>query len=168
MNVEWREIPCGSYEVSNDAKIRRYMIDDAGKKVYYKPLTPQRSNLGDLSVNIIDHNHKVKKLQLARLVAEAFDLPNPNGYKYIGYIDGDKGNCTLPNLQWVQKKDLRVTTRKAMPVQCIETGEIFRSKYALAQKLGVSITRVRQCMSEGRSLKGYTFVMYENKEMEDK
>ena len=74
MNIEWREISYGSYEVSNDAKVRRYMIDDAGKKVYYKLLTPQKSSLGDLSVNIIDHNHRVKKLQLARLVAEAFDL----------------------------------------------------------------------------------------------
>lgn len=168
MNIEWREISYGSYEVSNDAKVRRYMIDDAGKKVYYKLLTPQKSSLGDLSVNIIDHNHRVKKLQLARLVAEAFELPNPNRYRYIGYINGDRGDCGLDNLQWVQKKDLRVTTRKAMPVQCVETGDVFRSKYALAQKLGVSITRVRQCMTEGRSLKGYTFVMYENKEMEDK
>ena len=98
MGIEWREIPYGSYEVSNDAKVRRYMIDEAGMKVYYKPLTPQKSNLGDLSVNIIDHNHRVKKLQLARLVAEAFELPNPNGYRYIGYINGDKGYCCLDNL----------------------------------------------------------------------
>lgn len=166
MEVEWREIPYGSYEVSNDAKIRRFMVNDAGKKVYYKPLTPQKSNLGDLSVNIIDYKHKVKKMQLARLVAEAFDLPNPNGFKYIGYIDGDKGNCNFDNLKWVQSKDLKVTTRKAIPVQCVETGEVFRSKYVLAQKLGVSITRVRQCMTEGRSLKGYTFVMYKDEEME--
>lgn len=166
MEIEWREIPYGSYEVSNDAKIRRFMVNDAGKKIYYKPLTPQKSNLGDLSVNIIDYNHKVKKLQLARLVAEVFDLPNPNGFKYIGYIDGDKGNCSFDNLKWVQSKDLKVITRKAIPVQCVETGEVFRSKYVLAQKLGVSITRVRQCMTEGRSLKGYTFVMYKDEEME--
>lgn len=34
-----------------------------------------------------------------RLLAELF-IPNPNGYDVVDHIDGDKGNCSLSNLEW--------------------------------------------------------------------
>ncbi len=39
-----------------------------------------------------------------RLVAEAF-CPNPNKYKIVQHIDGDKGNNRADNLRWISKKE---------------------------------------------------------------
>lgn len=40
-----------------------------------------------------------KRHRVHRLVAEYF-IPNPNGYKYVNHIDGDKGNNRTSNLEW--------------------------------------------------------------------
>ena len=40
-----------------------------------------------------------KTFTLHRVLAEAF-VPNPNAYKVINHKDGNKGNCTISNLEW--------------------------------------------------------------------
>lgn len=39
-----------------------------------------------------------------RLLAELF-VPNPNGYEVVDHIDGDKGNCSLSNLEWCSSSE---------------------------------------------------------------
>ena len=34
-----------------------------------------------------------------RILAEAF-VPNPNGYNVVNHKDGNKGNCSITNLEW--------------------------------------------------------------------
>ena len=50
---------------------------------------------------IIDlYKHNIRKTYFVhRLVAEAF-IPNPNNYKLINHIDGDKNNNNIKNLEW--------------------------------------------------------------------
>jgi len=45
-----------------------------------------------------------KTILAHRLIAEAF-LPNPEGLSDIGFIDGDKTNLQVSNLQWVTRSD---------------------------------------------------------------
>ena len=40
-----------------------------------------------------------KTFTLHRILAEAF-VPNPNGYNVVNHKDGNKGNCTISNLEW--------------------------------------------------------------------
>ena len=162
----WKEIQQGPYEVSDQNQIRRFeVIDkDTGIVKCYKPLKMYQNGNDTISVNIVNYNHKVQKLQFARLVAEAFNIPNPMGYRYVGYKDGNRNNCSPENLEWTQHRNLNVTSRKGTVIKCVEDGRIHPSKYMLAKKLGVSITRVRQCITEGRPLKGCTFVVCEDVE----
>ena len=50
----------------------------------------------------MDENEKPVLKDLAELVANEF-LPNPNNYKFVGFIDGNSKNCAAENLQWVLK-----------------------------------------------------------------
>lgn len=40
-----------------------------------------------------------KTLVLHRILAECF-VDNPNGYNVVNHIDGNKGNCSISNLEW--------------------------------------------------------------------
>lgn len=46
----------------------------------------------------LSHQHKQ---YVHRLVAEKY-LPNPNGYEYILFKDGNVKNCNVDNLEWCQ------------------------------------------------------------------
>ena len=45
-----------------------------------------------------------KSFLLHRLLAETF-IPNPNEYRVVNHKDGDKGNCSLANLEWCTHSD---------------------------------------------------------------
>lgn len=49
---------------------------------------------------MVEFNGKQKNCRLHRLVAMAF-VPNPNGYREINHIDGNKANNNADNLQWI-------------------------------------------------------------------
>jgi transcriptional regulator with XRE-family HTH domain len=40
-----------------------------------------------------------KTMQIHRILADAF-IPNPNGYTIVNHKDGNKGNCSINNLEW--------------------------------------------------------------------
>jgi predicted transcriptional regulator len=40
-----------------------------------------------------------KNMQIHRILADAF-IPNPNGYTIVNHKDGNKGNCSINNLEW--------------------------------------------------------------------
>lgn len=42
---------------------------------------------------------KGRAYQLHRLLAECF-IPNPNNYPVVNHKDGNKGNCSISNLEW--------------------------------------------------------------------
>ena len=64
-----------------------------------KPFTGED---GREKVILMDENEKPVLKDLAELVANEF-LPNPNNYKFVGFIDGDSKNCAAENLIFVEK-----------------------------------------------------------------
>lgn len=82
---------------------KRYMISDLGnvKTLCFKEprlltITTQASGYKYVMLQI---NKKNVNFRLHRLVAMAF-VPNPNNYKEINHIDGNKANNCANNLQW--------------------------------------------------------------------
>lgn len=159
--VIWRKISLGPYEVSNDSRIRRSADCRSGK--VGDPLKMYYSSNGTISANIFNYKGKCQHVQLSRLVAQAFDIPNPNNYRYIGYKDGNRRNCSPDNLEWVQHRNLNIDSRCGTAILCVESGEKYPSKYAVAKKFGVSTTYVRLCLTECRKLRGNTLVVLQEK-----
>ena len=92
-----------------------------------------------------------KKMLVHRLVAMTY-IDNPNGYKYVNHIDGDKKNNHIGNLEWVTSSDnqkhaykngLKIASRKTINnkiVINIENGVYYNSikEAALVYGLGKS------------------------------
>jgi len=49
---------------------------------------------------------KSKSVSLAKMVGEAF-VPNPEGWRYIKFKDGNPMNCSADNLEWCPKRPRR-------------------------------------------------------------
>lgn len=111
MNNEiWKPIKGyeGIYEVSNLGRIKSlerkvYADFKFGKTRTYKEriLKPGIVN-GYQQVKLRDNSNKI--VYVHRLVAETF-INNPNNYKTINHIDGNKQNNCVDNLEWCTQKE---------------------------------------------------------------
>ena len=126
MNKEiWKDIPeyKGLYQVSNYGNIRSMdtIINCKGAKNidkhirYGKILRQNKTTTGYYYVNLSKQG-KVKNMRVHRLVALTF-IDNPNNYLLINYIDGNKLNNKVENLEWCNhsynlKEAYRIGLRK--------------------------------------------------------
>ena len=67
-----------------------------------RKLTVNRRS-GYLQVGVYDDNRKYKMLYVHRLVAKYF-VPNPEGYRNVVHLDGDKENNNADNLVWARSR----------------------------------------------------------------
>ena len=100
MKEEWKDIDDyeGLYQISNLGKIKstkRQGTNGGMKKPSY-----DKNNY--LVVGLIKNGFK-KTFKVHRLVAQAF-IPNPNNYKEINHIDGNKENNVSSNIEWCNRK----------------------------------------------------------------
>lgn len=93
MNEIWKTIPIAdNYEASNLGKIRN-------KKTKYI-VKEQINKTGYNTVSLF--TNKNKTFRVHKLVASAF-IDNPNNYKEINHIDGNKLNNNVNNLEWCSR-----------------------------------------------------------------
>jgi len=100
------------YRVSNMGRV----MSDYGQGC--REITPQVSNYGQKVVFLTGKasNGESSTEMLSLLVARAF-VPNPNGYKFINFKDGDPLNCRADNMEWTaltdkQRKHYEQATKK--------------------------------------------------------
>lgn len=100
-----------------------------------------------------------------------YDWAIKNGYREDLTIDriDSKGNYEPSNCRWVTMKEQHKNTSKVLPIQIIETGEIFESISSCAKVIGASGGNISRCISTGKNTcKGYHFKKLTREEAESK
>ena len=82
-----------NYEISNHGRVYN---SETGTF-----LIPQVVN--DFYQVSLSKNNKAKGFKVHRLVAQYF-IPNPDNFPYVLYIDGNRSNYVVENLEWSNKK----------------------------------------------------------------
>lgn len=129
-----------------------YSINTSGE--VYSHLTgiilkPGVDRYGYLIVTLCN-NGKTKTTLVHRMVAETF-IPNPENKPCVNHKDGDKGNCSVENLEWCTVKENAVHARDVLG---------YKPKQRPAQKYQKR-ARVRPTGEDHFSFKGY--YLYDNK-----
>jgi hypothetical protein len=92
------------YIIDSDGYViskERYITESGSGKVYKlreRVLKPHKAGKGYLVVNLRKDN-KTFGFYIHRLVAESF-IENPNNFKVVNHIDGNKENNSIKNLEW--------------------------------------------------------------------
>ena len=139
----------------------RIMVSNKGNVVSYKsgsrhPLKVVHDNCGYQRVGAVNGS----TTSLHRMVADTW-MPNPNHYKEVNHIDGNKDNNSVENLEWVtHSENMRhayrtglkkpAGGRKPTPIRVVETGDVYESQAECARRIGVSQPAIAQCLA-GRS-----------------
>lgn len=152
------------YEISNRGRCRSVWKNG----IYY--LTPQKINKqGYYAYHISGFPDRRwgKMLLVHKLVASAF-LWNPFHLSEVNHIDGDKSNCDVSNLEWVDhasnvKHSYTLSTRgnKCIPVYCVETGKTYPSTKSVEDDGFTHSTFITKAIRTGSTAYGYHW-MYAN------
>ena len=103
MKEIWKDIKGyeGLYQVSNFGRVKRLTNYYQANGVKY---VPTHLNAGLPMLQLIK-DKKTQSKFIHKLVAEAF-IPNPNNYKYVIHIDGNRENNNVNNLYWSSSKKI--------------------------------------------------------------
>lgn len=144
MNEEiWKPVAgtAGVYEVSNMGRVRR---TENGRILRPRKTTSS----GSLGVLMSVYGEKIPK-SLNVLIAETF-VPNPQGKRYVKFLDGDRTNYKAENLAWCDRGELG--TRR-MAVDMLSAGgtyiRTFKSTEEASKIKKISASAIR------RALKNY-------------
>ena len=155
MNDEelWREWP-------QDPRI---MVSNKGNVVSYKS--------GACRPLKVSHNargyQQVSAGLVHRMVAETW-IPNPNHYRDVNHINGDKSDNRVENLEWVTHSEnirhaYRTGLMKTTPIYIVETGEVFESIAECARQIGGSPSNISACLNGCQPThRGYHFEYVED------
>ena len=161
----WRDIHGyeGKYQVSNYGRI---------KSLYTNKL--KKATIKNWGYKCVDLylNGKRENKTIHRLVAMTF-IPNPNGYKVINHIDGNKLNNNVNNLEWCTQSynikhsydnNLHIPTiEKAInsrkrKILCHQNNKKYNSIIEAAKDLNLNTGKICEvCKGTRNHTKGYTF-----------
>lgn len=96
----WKRIPGTPYEISSLGRVKTLerIVHCATERHIPEKILSLRLHNGYVGVGLRIGGKTVYRT-VHRLVAKAF-IPNPNGYKCVNHIDGNKQNNSVDNLEW--------------------------------------------------------------------
>lgn len=163
----WKDVPGyeGLYQVSNMGNIKSLSHYARNNKKGGLRLTEGRilsqykMPNGYMQVQF-SKNEGREKVYVHRIVAMAF-LSNENGFSDVNHIDGNKENNSVDNLEWCSHRSNQIhmiqnrMTKKAIPVLCVESGEVYNSMTEAEKKKGVDRHFIKKACESGNVYKGY-------------
>lgn len=105
MKEQWKILKGykGYYKISNLGRVKSVVVTKTISRG--RPATKKEKiltnfiNKNGYPIITIRFNKKSTTYLVHRLVADHF-VENPNNYKIVNHIDGDKSNCKANNLEW--------------------------------------------------------------------
>ena len=167
MNDEelWREWPRDPrIMVSNKGNVVSYKRGGAGYPLKKCPNANGYQKVGTGSTS---------SQYVHRMVADTW-IDNPNHYRDVNHINGDKDDNSVENLEWTTRSEnirhafrtgLKKHTggRKGTPIRIVETGEVFESLHECAKRIGGTQSGISACLAGRQSThRGYHFERVED------
>ena len=95
---EFKIYPGYAYAVSPDGRILNVRTQRVRKTL------PNSKSGYHMIILLADGGYK--GLYIHRMVAELF-VPNPNGYRYVTHINGNRGDNRAENLEWISDAEFK-------------------------------------------------------------
>lgn len=142
-----------------------YSVDELGNIFMHngKPKAKHIDVYGYEYIILPRENSKHGKKKLVhRIVAEAF-IPNPEHKPQVNHIDGNKRNNSVSNLEWCDNSYNQTHSRYVLgnvtgfedvSVECIESGEVYRSTRDAWRATGVGYSHISECINGKRKSAG--------------
>lgn len=144
------------YTITSDGRIF------SSKRKNKVEISKHKHRTGYWAVSLKD-DHQQLVFNVHRLIAEIF-IPNPEGHKYVRFIDGDKDNLNADNLEWCSKV-VQPPTRTFVPKQRViafdyknDSVLVFENRSEASKHFGIATSRVTEVC--GRSRKAYKGVVF--------
>lgn len=176
---EWRDVKGfeGFYMISSLGNIKsceRKVIRGDGKTLPLQEKVLKQSLRNGYPCATLWNGGKAKNVKIHRLVAEAF-ISNPNAYRCVNHIDGNKTNNTVNNLEWcthsqnmkhAHDNGLNKSVHMASKAHAIKSsipvmrsdGVVYGSMSDAARDIGCGASEVSACCSGKRkSVNGFSF-----------
>lgn len=153
---KWKQIFNTKYEISNYGRIKSFQC---GKEKILK--TKQTKN-GYLKIGLMVEPNVRKWFLVHRLVMLMFSPIENADTLEVNHKDENKTNNRIDNLEWVTSSDncnygtrnFKISiNKKNTPVECIETGMIYRSIKEASGKTGIDMSSINMCCTGYRDRK---------------
>lgn len=143
----------------------KYMVSNLGrvKSIQYtneRIMKLNKKKSGYLEVGLMVRPNHRKFFLIHRLVMETF-CPIENSEEFeVNHKDENKENNRIDNLEWMTSKEncnygtrnFRLSIhRECKPVECIETGIIYRSFNEASEKTGIDTASINMCCTGYRN-----------------
>lgn len=144
----------GKYEISNLGNIkslRRFKKNNSKLQLVEEKLLSKYTNPKNGYVYVyLCNDGNYKNIRVHKLVAEAF-IDNPNNYKSINHIDGNKTNNHVDNLEWCTQSYNNIDAKKRNGIydnddKIVELYNIYKNCKKVANIIGVCSETVRQVL----------------------
>jgi HNH endonuclease/NUMOD4 motif-containing protein len=174
VNEIWKHY-CERYEVSNLGNVRSLEVRVFDSRSRLRVRKGKQLKFGyTCGYPVINLHGRVTYVH--RMVCEAF-LPNPNGYKYVNHMNGDRADNRVENLEWcTQSHNLKHSYRslgrtpamkgrlgkdfpgrKRMVIQLSYDGfllNVYDNMHEAERKTGATFQNIRHCLMGNRRTAG--------------